>query len=68
MAAKKTETKKQEEPKNAFDWKPALDKLEIPSMLKAGFGYYIETKNMTIKSENDLQKELTKFKELNAGV
>lgn len=65
MAAKKTETKKTEP---AFDWKIALDQLEIPSMLKAGFGYYIESKNLTIKSENDLQRELTKFKELNAGV
>ena len=67
MATKRTQTKK-EEPKSDFDWKQALDKLEIPLMLKAGFGYYIESKNIAIKSENDLQKELTKFKELNAGV
>lgn len=67
MTAKKTGTKK-EEPKSAFDWKQALDKIEIPLMLKAGFGYYIVNNNIMIKSENDLQKELTKFKELNAGV
>ena len=66
MAAKKTQTK--QEPKPPFDWMKALDELEIPSMLKAGFGYYIESKNILIKSENDLQKELNKFKELNAGV
>lgn len=65
MAQRKT---KKEEPKTAFDWKTVLDKLEIPSMLKAGFGYYIEINNIPIKSENDLEKQLTKFKELNAGV
>lgn len=65
MAQRKT---KKEEPKTAFDWKTALNTMEIPSMLKAGFGYYIEVNNIPIKSENDLEKQLTKFKELNAGV
>jgi hypothetical protein len=65
MAKKKT-TKKEEE--NDFDFKTCLASLEVPEMLKAGFGYYIEVNNITIKSENDLNKQLTKFKEMNAGV
>ena len=64
MAKKKT-TKKQE---NDFDFKTCLAGLEVPEMLKAGFGYYIEVNNIPVKSENDLQTELTKFKEMNAGV
>ena len=65
MAKKKT-TKKEEE--NDFDFKACLASLEVPEMLKAGFGYYIEVNNIPIKSENDLNKQLTKFKEMNAGV
>lgn len=67
MARKKTTTtttKKEDD----FDYKSYLNTLEIPSMLKAGFGYYIEVNNIPIKSENDLLKQLDKFKEMNAGV
>ena len=68
--AKKKETKKpkKEEDSSAFDWKTTLDKMIIPDMLKAGFTYYIETNDITVKSENDLETLLTKFKQMNAGV
>ena len=36
-------------------------------MLKTGFKFYIVNNNITIKSENELERELTKFKNTNAG-
>ena len=70
MAKKKEtkKTKKEKEEESAFDWKTTLDKMIIPDMLKAGFTYYIETNDITVKSENDLETLLTKFKQMNAGV
>ena len=62
MAKKKT-TKKEE-----IDFESCLAGLEVPEMLKAGFKYYIINNNIPVKSENDLQTKLTKFKEMNAGV
>ena len=64
MAKKKT-TKKEE---IDFDFESCLAGLEVPEMLKAGFKYYIINNNIPVKSENDLQTKLTKFKEMNAGV
>lgn len=57
--------KKKEEPD--YDYKKKLDEIELPASLKAGFQYYIKANTINIKSENDLMKELTKFKQLNAG-
>lgn len=68
MAKKKTTTTKKEEKNEDFDFKSCLGGLEVPEMLKAGFGYYIEVNNIPIKSENDLLKQLDKFKQMNAGV
>ena len=65
MAKKKTEPK--EEPA-VFDWQSALMEMEVPDMLKAGFKYYIINNNIELKSENDLTKTLSKFKEMSAGV
>lgn len=63
MAKKKTEPKE-----SVFDWQSALMEMEVPDMLKAGFKYYIINNNIEIKSENDLTKTLSKFKEMSAGV
>ena len=54
--------------KEEFDYKSILDGLEIPSMLKKGFEYYIEENNISIKSESELNKYLDKFKKDSAGV
>ncbi len=53
--------------KVVFDLENSIDKLEIPDMLKTGFKFYIVNNNITIKSENELERELTKFKNTNAG-
>ena len=65
MAKKKEEQKKEDE--SAFDFEEALSKLEVPEMLKAGFKYYILVNNIEIQSENELEKQLDKFKVYNAG-
>lgn len=62
--AKKKEKK---EDKVVFDLENSIDQLEIPDMLKTGFKFYIVNNNITIKSENELERELTKFKNTNAG-
>lgn len=67
MAKKKTTTTKKEE-KIDFDFESCLAGLEVPEMLKAGFKYYIINNNLPVKSENDLLKQLDKFKQMNAGV
>ena len=66
MARKRT--KKEEKPEPGFDWEKSLATFEVSSLLKAGFGYYVEINNITINSENELTKEFNKFKEMNAGV
>ena len=69
MAKKKTDEKSETktETKNNYDFQSQLNEMEIPDSLKAGFKYYININNITIKSENDLKRELTKFEKLNAG-
>lgn len=64
MSRKKTETKKD----SAFDWETALKEMEVSVSIKAGFVYHVKTNNIKIQSENDLNKEFNKFKEMNAGV
>ncbi len=65
MAKKKTDEKSEKE--TNYDFQSQLNEMEIPDSLKAGFKYYINMNNITIKSENDLKRELTKFEKLNAG-
>lgn len=65
--AKKKEKKEEEPKKMVFDLENSIDQLEIPDMLKTGFKFYIVNNNITIKSENELERELTKFKNTNAG-
>jgi type I restriction-modification system DNA methylase subunit len=62
MAKKKTNEKA------SFDLDKVLEDMDIPNSLKAGFKYYVINNNITIKSENDFEKEFTKFKQTNAGV
>jgi hypothetical protein len=65
--AKKKEKKEEEPKKMVFDLENSIKQLEIPDMLKTGFKFYIVNNNITIKSENELERELTKFKNTNAG-
>jgi len=65
--AKKKEKKEEEPKKMVFDLENSINQLEIPDMLKTGFKFYIVNNNITIKSENELERELTKFKTTNAG-
>jgi len=69
MAKKKTDEKSEPktETKNNYDFQSQLNEMEIPASLKAGFKYYVINNNITIKSENDFEKEFTKFKQTNAG-
>lgn len=56
--------KKQEEYKNTYDLKEALNSLDTPfEHLKEGFKYYINHNAITIKDNATLQKEFKKFKE-----
>lgn len=61
-------TKKKKEKALPFDYETLLDNMEISSMLKAGFKYYVKVNNIEIKSENDLKNLLKKFEVMNAGV
>jgi hypothetical protein len=65
--AKKKEKKEEARKKMVFDLENSIKQLEIPDMLKTGFKFYIVNNNITIKSENELERELTKFKNTNAG-
>ena len=65
MTKKKTETTKKD---SAFNWKTRLDTMEVSSSLKEGFVYHVKTNNINIQSENELNKEFNKFKQMNAGV
>ena len=67
MAKKKTDESETKTETNNYDFKSQLKEMEIPDSLKAGFKYYININNITIKSENDLKRELTKFEKSNAG-
>ncbi len=67
MTKKKTKTDEKKDETIVFDWRESLTTIEVSDMLKAGFIYYIETNNLTFNSEKELEKELTKFKEMNAG-
>jgi len=68
MAKKTTkEPKKSESKKTAFDVESAIEKLEIPEMLKIGFHFYLINNNITVQSENDLNNKLKNFKQMNAG-
>lgn len=62
--AKKKETKKDE---TEFDLTSSLDTLELSTMLKKGFIYYITINDIKINSEKELTTILTKFKQANAG-
>ena len=68
--AKKTQTnesKKSESKKAVFDVESAIEKLEIPEMLKIGFRFYLINNNISVKSENDLNNKLNNFRKMNAG-
>lgn len=68
MAKKKTDEKSEIKTEtNNYDFQSQLKEMEIPDSLKAGFKYYLNINNITIKSENDLKRELTKFEKSNAG-
>ena len=69
LARRKTTTKTEEkEPSKGFDYAESLNTMQVSSLLKAGFGYYIEVNNLTFNSEKELEKEFNKFKQMNAGV
>lgn len=59
--------KKKNTEETVFDVESAINELEIPSMLKTGFKFYLTNNNITIQSANDLDKKLKQFKEMNAG-
>jgi len=59
--------KKEETPAPDFDWKTALFDMEISDMLKRGAEFYVESRDLTVKNEKDLEKVLKDFKELNVG-
>ena len=68
--AKKTQTKEEnqkKESKTVFDVESAIEKLEIPEMLKTGFRFYLINNNINVQSENDLNNKLNNFKQMNAG-
>lgn len=60
--------KKEETPVPDFDWKTVLSEMEISDMLKRGLEFYVESKDLTVENEKDLEKVLKDFKELNVGV
>lgn len=67
MAKKKEETKEvKKEVETSFNISEAVEALPDTDYLKAGFLYHIKTKNIPIKSENELIKQFDKFKGLNA--
>lgn len=65
---KRTKTEEEKEPSKGFDYAESLNTMQVSSLLKAGFGYYIEVNNLTFNSEKELEKEFDKFKQMNAGV
>lgn len=63
MAKKKTE----EKPTPEFLWKEELFQMEISDMLKNGVAFYVESNDLTVKNEKDLEKVINDFKKLNVG-
>ena len=59
--------KKEETPEPDFNWKTVLSEMEISDMLKRGLEFYVESRDLTVKNEKDLEKVLKDFKELNVG-
>ena len=67
MTTKKEEEKPKPKKVNDYNLSESLNTLEISEMLKTGFQYYINTNNVKINSDKQLESELTKFKKMNAG-
>lgn len=63
MAKKKTE----EKPTPNFSWKEELFQMEISDMLKNGVAFYVESNDLTVKNEKDLEKVINDYKKLNVG-
>jgi len=63
MAKKKTE----EKPTLEFLWKEELFRMEISDMLKNGVAFHVESNDLTIKNEKDLEKVINDYKKLNVG-
>ena len=59
-----TKKKEKETKKEAFNLDEALENLEIPYMLIAGFKAYIESNNLKFKSQKEFEKSLQEFREL----
>ena len=47
--------------KEDFDYEAAIQEMEIPIWVKAGFIFHINDKKLKIKSEKDLKNEFDKF-------
>lgn len=63
MAKKKTEAT----PKKDFLWKEELFQMEISDMIKNGVAFYVESNDLTVKNEKDLEKVINDYKKLNVG-
>lgn len=63
MAKKKTE----EKPTPEFLWKEELFQMEISDMIKNGVAFYVESNDLTVKNEKDLEKVINDYKKLNVG-
>ena len=63
MAKKKTE----EKPTPDFLWKEELFQMEISDMIKNGVAFYVESNDLTVKNEKDLEKVINDYKKLNVG-
>ena len=63
MAKKKTE----EKPTPDFLWKEELFQMEISDMIKNGVAFYVESNDLTVKNEKDLEKVIKDYEKLNVG-
>ena len=63
MAKKKTEEKTTPN----FSWEEELFQMEISDMIKNGVAFHIESNDLTIKNEKDLEKVINDYKKLNVG-
>lgn len=63
MAKKKTEEKTAPN----FSWKEELFQMEISDMIKNGVAFYVESNDLTIKNEKDLEKVIKDYEKLNVG-
>lgn len=59
--------KKKEEKAPEYNWKEELSTVLISNMLKAGVTYYIESNEMTIKNEKDLEKAIKDYTNIKVG-